>query len=377
MHDRIPRAATGMALVIVLAGCGSTTPAPTTPPASATAAAATTASPVVPSASAGVSPESIVGPATGSFVVIPKEVNSPYFDAAFGGAKNAASQLGGTVYQAPAGGMHPLVVYIQTATVQGARAIIVAPNDPTADASAMQAAMAAGVKVVAFDSSTAPGSYDVFVKPVDDMAMGETLAQMACDEAPNCSGEIAVLSAAQDATDQNAWIAAMRTTLADSKYAGLKLDGIYYGDDDPRLSTGQTQAMLAAHPNLKVIVAPTTVGIVAAAQVVTAKKKTGKVFVTGVGTPQDMAVYAKSGVAPEFALWNVTDLGYLACAVAVGLVTGQIKGDVGETFTVPADPSLNDGQPYTIGADNVVVAGAPFIFYAQSIDQYLIPPFGF
>jgi hypothetical protein len=62
--------------------------------------------------------------------------------------------------------------------------------------------------------------------------------------------------------------------------------------------------------------------------------------------------------------------------VAVGLVTGQIKGNVGETFTVPSDPSLHGGQPYTIGAGNVVVLGPPFVFDAQNIDQYIIP-FGF
>lgn len=381
MLSGFPRAAAGVALVIVLAGCGSMVPTPTTPAPTATAAAtaaATTAPPVVvPSASAVASAEVITGPATGSFAVIPRQIHSPYFDAAFDGAQNAASQLGGTVSQAPAGGMHPQQVFIQTATVQvGARAIIIAPDDPTADAPAMQAAMAAGVKVVAFDSSPAPGSYDVFVKPVGDAAMGETLAQMACDEAPNCAGEIAVLSATKDATDQNAWIATMRTALADSKYAGLKLDGIYYGDENGATSMGQTQAMLAAHPKLKVIVALSIMAIAGAAQVVTAQNKTGSVFVTGIGTPQEMGVYVHSGVAPEFAIWNVTDLGYLAYAVAVGLVTGQITGTVGEKFTVPYSLILNGGEPYTIGAGNVVVLGTPFVYNAQNIDSYIIP-FGF
>lgn len=380
MLSGVARASAGMALVIVLAGCGSTVPTPVTPPATpaATAAARTAPPVVVPSASTVASGETITGPATGSFVVIPSEVNSPYFDAAYAGAKNAALQLGGTAYQALARGADPtqLVPLIQTVTVQGAAAIIVASNDPTADAPPMQAAMAAGVKVVAFDSSPAPGSYDVFVKPVDDAAMGDTLAQMACDEAPNCAGEIAVLSATRNATDQNAWIAAMRTTLAGSKYAGLKLDGIYYGDENGATIIDQTQAMLAAHPDLKVIVAPTTMAIAGAAQVVTAQKRTGSVFVTGIGTPQEMAVYVHSGVAPEFALWDATELGYLAYAVAVGLVTGQLKGNVGETFSVPADPSLHGERLYTIGPDKIVLMGTPIVYSAQNVDSY-ISAFGF
>ncbi len=121
-------------------------------------------------------------------------------------------------------------------------------------------------------------------------------------------------------------------------------------------------------PNLKVIVAPTTVGIVAAAQVVRAAKLTGKVFVTGLGTPKGMQDYVKGGEAPEFALWNVTDLGYLAYAVAADLVNGTIKGTEGETFTVAG---LNGDQPYTIGKDSVVVLGPPFVFNKTNIDQFV------
>ncbi len=233
--------------------------------------------------------------------------------------------------------------------------------------------MAAGIKVVGYDSSPAKGAYNVFVNQADTAGIGKGLADMACDEAPSCTGEIAVLSAAQTATNQNAWIAAMQTTLKDAKYSGLVFDGVYYGNDDPQVSTTQAQAMLAAHPNLKVIVAPTTVGIVAAAQVVTSQNLIGKVFVTGLGTPKGMVDFVKSGASPEFALWNVTDLGYLAYAVAVDLVNGTIKGNAGETFTVA---KVNSGAPYTIGTDSVVVLGPPFVFNKANIDQY-VTSFGF
>jgi rhamnose transport system substrate-binding protein len=196
---------------------------------------------------------------------------------------------------------------------------------------------------------------------------------MACDVAPSCTGEIAVLSAAQTATNQNAWIDAMNTTLKDAKYSKLVYDGVVYGNDDPTISTTQAQALLSAHPNLKVIVAPTTVGIVAAAQVVESKSLIGKVFVTGLGTPKGMQAFVKTGSSPEFALWNVTDLGYLAYATAVQLVTGAIKGNSGETYTVA---KVNSGAPYTIGADSVVVLGPPFVFNKDNIDQY-VTSFGF
>ena len=359
MFHRMPRAAAGVALVLVLAGCSSTAATPTAAPAATQAPVATQAA----------------GGAVGSIVMIPKQINNPYFAVAFKGAQNAAADLGGTLTEVgpSAADATQQIPFIQTATTQGAKAIIVSADDANAIAPALQQAMAAGIKVVGYDSSPAKGAYNVFVNQADTAGIGKGLADMACDEAPSCTGEIAVLSAAQTATNQNAWIAAMQTTLKDAKYSGLVFDGVYYGNDDPQVSTTQAQAMLAAHPNLKVIVAPTTVGIVAAAQVVTSQNLIGKVFVTGLGTPKGMVDFVKSGASPEFALWNVTDLGYLAYAVAVDLVNGTIKGNAGETFTVA---KVNSGAPYTIGTDSVVVLGPPFVFNKANIDQY-VTSFGF
>ncbi|MGD0121747.1 MAG: substrate-binding domain-containing protein [Candidatus Limnocylindrales bacterium] len=352
MSHRVPRAVAAVALALFVAGCSST-------------AATPTAAPVTPAPTA--------APIT--VVMIPKQVNNPYFDVAFKGAQQAATDLGGAVSQVgpSAADATQQIPFIQTATTQKASAILVSADDATAIAPALQAAMAAGIKVVGYDSSPAKGAYNVFVNQADTAGIGKGLADMACDEAPSCTGEIAVLSAAQTATNQNAWIDAMKTTLKDAKYSKLVFDGVVYGNDDPAVSTTQAQALLTAHPNLKVIVAPTTVGIVAAAQVVKAQNKTGQVFVTGLGTPKGMVDFVKGGQAPEFALWNVTDLGYLAYAVAVDLLNGTIKGNVGDTFTVKfADGTVN----YTIGADSIVVLGPPFVFNAQNIDQY-VTSFGF
>ncbi len=48
----------------------------------------------------------------------------------------------------------------------------------------------------------------------------------------------------------------------------MKLVATVYGDDQPEKSTTEMEALLANYPNLKGVIAPTTVGIAAAAQVV-------------------------------------------------------------------------------------------------------------
>ena len=160
----------------------------------------------------------------------------------------------------------------------------------------------------------------------------------------------------------------MKTTLAgDAKYAGLKLVDTVYGDDDATKSTQQAQGLLTKYPNLKVIVAPTTVGILAAAQEVSAQKKSDSVKVTGLGFPNDMKPFVKDGTSPVFGLWSVPDLGYLSYVVADKLVKGEITGKEGETFSVKG---LNGDQPYTIGKDGVVILGPAFRFDGTNVDQF-------
>jgi len=354
-------AALTMVVAFVAAACGGgATPSPSaasTPEASAPAPASAPASGGAPSVAAG----------DLNIVFIPKAINNPYFDAAATGAQKAATELGGQFKQigsqnATAAEQIP---FIQDATTQGYKAIAVSATGADEVAPALKAAKEAGIKVVGYDSSPAEGAYDVFVNQTDFSLIGGAMAQWACDLAPDCSGEIAILSATATATNQNAWIADFNKALTtDPKFAKLKLVDTVYGDDDATKSTNVANGLLQTHPNLKVIVAPTTVGILAAAQVV--KQAGSAVKVTGLGLPNDMKSFVADGTTPEFGLWSVPDLGYLAYYVAAKLITGEIKGTPGETFTVP---NLNDGKPYTIGENSTIILGPPLTFDKDNIDS--------
>jgi rhamnose transport system substrate-binding protein len=321
------------------------------------------------SSTAAGSPAASGGAGPGTVGYLPKDIVNQYFAAAKTGIDKAAGELGGTVKQVgPNQATADLQIpFITDLTTQKVSAIIISADDKDAVAPALKAAMTAGIKVVGFDSSPAVGAYNVFVNQVDFSGVGVNLSDWACELAPNCTGDIAILSAAATATNQNAWIDLMKTTLKLPKYAGLKLVDTVYGDDDATKSTTQAQGLLTKYPNLKVIVAPTTVGILAAAQVVKAAGKSATVKVTGLGFPNDMKPFVKDGTSPVFGLWSVPDLGYLSYWIAAKLVSGEIKGTVGETFTVP---SLNGGKPYTIGADSVVILGPAFRFDATNVDNF-------
>jgi rhamnose transport system substrate-binding protein len=310
------------------------------------------------------------GAANLNIVFIPKAINNPYFDAASAGAKKAATELGGQFTQVGASTSDAAaqIPYITDATSKGYKAIVVSATDPDAIAPSLKAAKDAKIKVVGYDSSPAVGAYDVFVNQTDFSLIGGAMAQWACDLAPGCAGDIAILSATATAPNQNAWIKDFNTALTTNpKFAKLKLVDTVYGDDKSDVSTTQAQGLLQKYKDLKVIVAPTTVGILAAAQVVKQAGATGKVAVTGLGLPNDMKAFVADGTSPEFGLWSVPDLGYLAYNVAAKLINGEIKGTPGETFTVP---SLNGGKPYTIGDKNTVILGPPFVFNKDNVNNF-------
>jgi len=339
--------------VMVFAACsgGGSSSAPSTAASAGSSAAPSSAGSPAGSGAAG-------SPTIG---YLPKDIVNQYFAAAKTGVDKAAGELGGKVIQVgPNEAKADLQIpFITDLTTQKVNAIIISADDKDAVAPALKAAMAAGTKVVGFDSSPAVGAYNIFVNQVDFSGVGVNLA--------DCTGDIAILSAAATATNQNAWIDLMKTTLKLPKYAGLKLVDTVYGDDDATKSTTQAQGLLTKYPNLKVIVAPTTVGILAAAQVVKGAGKSATIKVTGLGFPHDMKPFVKDGTSPVYGLWNVPDLGYLSYWIAAKLVSGEIKGTEGESFTVP---SLNGGKPYTIGADSVVILGPAFRFDATNVDNF-------
>ncbi len=338
------------AAMTVLAAC--TTPASTTPGSSAAPAPSSEA----PSSSA---------PAAGALkiTVLPKNLGNPYFETSTKGAEAAAKEIGATTeLVGPAeAAADAQVQYIETATQQKVSAIELSANDQTALCDSIKAAQSAGVKVVTFDSD-APGCRDLFINQATADGIAKTLVEMAADQSGD-SGEIAVLSATANATNQNAWIEQMKTILA-ADHPNIKLVEVAYGDDQDQKSFDETASLLQKHPKLKVIVAPTTVGIAAAARYISTSDAKGKVMVTGLGTPNDMRSYVKDGTVKEFALWNPEDLGYLTTYAVKALVDGTITGKEGDKFTAG---KLGD---YTVGADQTVLLGDPFKFNAENIDQF-------
>ena len=295
---------------------------------------------------------------------LPKQINNPYFDTAASGGQQAAKDLSGQFKQVgpSAANAAAQVPFITSLTEQHVGAIVISGDDPNAVAPSLKQAMAQGVKVVSYDSDVAPDARNVFVNQANSQQIGTSEVDLLAQQI-NSSGQIAILSAASTATNQNAWIGYMKQELA-AKYPNMQLVKIAYGNDDDTTSFNDTLALLQQYPNLKGIISPTTVGIAAAARAIESVKKGGQVALTGLGTPNQLRQYVNDGTIKGFELWNPANLGYLAYYVAALLVQGKIKGNVGESFTAG---KLGN---YTIGANNVVLLGPPTVFNSSNIGQF-------
>jgi rhamnose transport system substrate-binding protein len=357
----------------VMTGTAATT-APAAPTAVMTGTAAT-AAPAAPTAvMTGTAPAATAvmtgtAPAASGagkvYALVPKNLGNPYFDTANKGAQEAAKELGATVnYTGPAtADATQQIQLLNSLIAQKVSGLVISADDADALVPVGKQAMDAGIPVVTFDSAIAPGGRTVHVNQAVAADIAAIQIKMASDLAGG-AGNIAILSATSTAPNQNEWIGLMKQELQKPEYSKLKLVDTVYGDDEDTKSYNEAQGLMKKYPDLKVIIAPTTVGIAAAARAVQDAKMVGKVFVTGLGTPNQMRDYVKSGAAPQFALWNPADLGYLAIQTVNAIATGKIKGQPGDKFTAGR---LGD---YTVNQDGTVLLGKPTVFNKDNIDNF-------
>jgi rhamnose transport system substrate-binding protein len=172
-------------------------------------------------------------------------------------------------------------------------------------------------------------------------------------------GKFAVVSATPTSTNQNSWLAEMRRVLP--QYPGLEMVAVSYGDDVSDKSYREAVALLKQHPDLAVLVSISSVGIVASAKAVEDEGLTGKVQVTGLGLPSELAGYVQKGVVPRFAIWNPIDLGYSTVQVAAHLARG---GDLAQPVMAGRMGKIS------FAPDGIGAMSRPFIYDAGNVAEY-------
>ncbi|MBY0136096.1 rhamnose ABC transporter substrate-binding protein [Paracoccus yeei] len=296
--------------------------------------------------------------------LVAKALGIGFFEAANKGAQEAAKELGDVeiIYTGPTDTTaEGQIEVINSLIAQKVDAIAISANDTDALVPTLKKAMQRGITVISWDSGVAPEGRQMQLNPSSPALIGNTIIKLAADHLPE-GGEVAVLSATTTSTNQNTWIEEMNKVAGN--YPNVKVVGTVYGDDLADKSYREAQGLMQTYPNLKAIIAPTSVGIVAAAQAVTDAGKIGQVNVTGLGLPSEMAGHVKSGASKSFAIWNPIDLGYSATMAAYHLAKGEVKAEPGATI-----PIGRMGQ-ITLDDKTEGAMADPFVYDASNIDQF-------
>ena len=271
------------------------------------------------------------------FALVVKDTVNPYMQVMYNGFAKACAEIGAVPVLAGPGvdGVPKQEDAILTLLGQGVSAICVAANNRDALSSALQQAKSQGVTVISLDSAVYPEDRMLHIEQAPADVVGRVLMQ-AGNEILKGKGQFAILTTTQNAPNQTSWLSWMQKERNDnpSDYAGLELVSIAYGEDDYDTSYQATLDLLNAYPELRLIISPTSVGLKASADAITAVSSGVKV--TGLGLPSDMQTHIIAGVCPWMYLWNPSDLGYLAVYAASLLNEGKLTGTAGSIFTAGA-----------------------------------------
>lgn len=296
--------------------------------------------------------------------LVVKALGIGFFEAAAEGAEEAATELGNVeiIYTGPTDTTaEGQIEVINSLIAQGVDAIAISANDPDAVAPALSRAMQRGITVISWDSGVNEDGRQMHLNPSSTELIGNTIIKLAADHMPD-GGDVAILSASATATNQNAWIAAAETVMPN--YPGVNLVATVYGDDLSDKSYREAQGLMASYPDLKAIIAPTTVGILASCQAVSDAGKIGEINVTGLGLPSEMAGCVESGATESFAIWNPIDLGYSATMIAHALASGTATAEPGSAIPTGRMGSV------TLDDTNSAAMSDPFTYDASNIDQF-------
>ncbi|MEM1361821.1 MAG: rhamnose ABC transporter substrate-binding protein [Pseudomonadota bacterium] len=296
--------------------------------------------------------------------LVVKALGIGFFEAAAKGAEEAASELGDVeiIYTGPTDTTaEGQIEVINSLIAQKVDAIAISANDADALVPTLKKAMDRGITVISWDSGVAPDGRQMHLNPSSNPLIGNMIIKLAADHLPE-GGDVALLSATSTATNQNIWIDEMKKVMSD--YPNINLVATVYGDDLADKSYREAQGLMQSYPDLDAIIAPTSVGIVAAAQAVADAGKIGEVNVTGLGLPSEMAGAIDSGASQSFAIWNPIDLGYAATMIAHGLASGQAEAGPGASI------SMGRIGDVTLDENSEGAMADPFIYDSSNIEDF-------
>ncbi len=254
--------------------------------------------------------------------VVPKSVAFDFWLAVRAGAEQAGKEEGvQIVWKGPSderdiAGQRAILENFITQRVD---AIVFAACDAKAMVTVAQKAIKAGIKVVTIDSGLDPDVSLCFVA-TDNIKGGriaaETLAKLIGYE-----GKVGLIPFVPGAATSIQREQGFKEGL--KKFPKVKLVATLYSESDVTKGMQVTENMLTAHPDLKGIFAANEPGAVGAAQVLRARKLSGKVKLVAFDAAPTEIKALQEGVIQALIVQNPFRMGYEGVKMAVKALRGE------------------------------------------------------
>lgn len=296
---------------------------------------------------------------------IPQLTGIPYFSAMEKGGEEAAEEFGVEfTYTGPTETSAQEQVEIMESLVQQEYdAVSVSVLDPESINPAIKDARDKGTSVATSDSdSSSDSERQVYVAQALDEELGYTLMDELAEQMDG-SGKIGIVSGEATATNLNTWIEYIEER-AEEKYEDIEIVDTRYTDGgSAEEAYKQAQQLLTANPDLKGLVAVASTTVPGVARAVKSMGKTGKVNVTGYGSPNTVREYIKDGIMETSIQWNPRDLGYLTVWAMKELAQGN---EFEEENEVPGLENTVKWYP----EEEILLLGPPLVITEDNVDDY-------
>lgn len=315
--------------------------------------------------------------------MIPKFTGVDYFIAVENGAKKAAKDLGVELdWQGDPSGQESAAkqqAYIQTFVDKEYDAILVSALDEKSYVDTLKQAREAGIKVITWDADVQQDARDFFINQVENSGIGMTLMTNMADELGSKGGKVAIVSSDPNASNQNAWIAAIQEDYEGKKssdYSGITFyDKIIYAGNNQADADKAVSALLIQNPDITGIFALSSMAVPATAKAITdLNKPEGSIALQGLGVPVTAKDNMDSGLMKSVVLWQPYDLGYLAVEFAKDLINGEVKAeDTSYKSSLSSATQLKDvkyGESHKILSDGQVILGLPIVYTIDTLDGF-------
>ena len=259
---------------------------------------------------------------------IPMLVGAPYFETANKAMQEAAKEIGGInwIYQGPdTADAAKQAEIVQNMITRKVDAIVISAVDGTSIVPVLQQAMKAGIKVYSWDVDTNPEGRDRYIGIGSMQEFGKHMLDTMANLTGK-SGKYAVITGSLSANLLNERIDAIKA-YSKTAYPDMQLVSVEGADVDPDKAYKIAQNLLTAHPDLKGIISNSSEAAVGAARAVQQAGKQGKVFVTGISTPNVMKPYIADNSAQVINFWDLEKYAKLDVRVVKDLLDGKTFSD--------------------------------------------------